>query len=79
MWLIGTSSFAVMKISPISASAAEDITNLMTWAIVNMGLFQRGTGSFLARKTCATARIQSLGLLWELAWACVASTILLAL
>ena len=55
VWRIGTRSFTVMKSASSSASEAEDITNLMTWAMVNTGPFQCGTGSFSARKTWAPA------------------------
>ena len=60
MWRIGTSYFDVMKSAPSSALAAEDITNLMTWARLNMGPFQCGTGSFSDRDICAPDWLQPL-------------------
>ena len=60
VWNIDTSYFAVIKSALSSASAAEDMTNLTTWAMVNMGPFHRGTGYFLAGKIWAPARLRPL-------------------
>ena len=46
VWRMGTISLAIMYSAPSSASAAEDITNLMIWAIVRIAQFQSGFGSF---------------------------------
>ena len=43
---MGTISLAVMYSTPSSASAAENMTNLMIWAIVRIGPFHSGVGSF---------------------------------
>ena len=79
MWHIGTSSFDVMKNAPSSASAAEDMKNLMTWAMVNMGPLQCGTGSFSARKTWDPDWLRPLHLLRNPPLVCAASILLLAL
>ena len=57
---IGTSSFAVTNRAPISASAADDITNLMIFATVRTGLFHFGSGSFSYKKMWSPARLRPL-------------------
>ena len=46
VWRMGTIFLAVMYSAPCSASAAEDITNLMIWEIVRIAQFQLGVGLF---------------------------------
>ena len=50
---IGTSSFAVTQRAPSSASAADDMTNLMICAIVRTGPFHFGSSTFSDKKMCA--------------------------
>ena len=76
-WRIVTSSFAVMKSSPSSASAAEDMTHLMTWAIVNMSPFQGENGLLSARNICDPIWLQPLDSLWNPALEFAERTILL--
>ena len=57
MCLTGTISFAVNNEAPISTSAAEDSTYFIIFAIVKIGPFQRGVGSFSDRKIWAPALI----------------------
>ena len=52
---IGISSFAVIYNAPNSASAADDMTNFIICAIVNMGPFHFGSGSSSERKMWAPA------------------------
>ena len=69
----------MMKSAPSYASAAEDMTNFMTWVMVNMGPFQRGTGLCLARKMWDPDWVQPLDSLCNPTSKCAASTVLLAL
>ena len=48
--LMGTSFWAVMYKAVSSASAAEVMTNLITWEMERMGPFHRGIGSSSERK-----------------------------
>ena len=50
IWWSGTISLAVMKRASSSDSAAEDVTNLMTWATVRTGPLNLGKGSSSERK-----------------------------
>ena len=59
-WRMGTISLAVMYSAPSSASAAEDMTNLMIWAILRIGPFHLGVGSFSDKNTWAPARLRAL-------------------
>ena len=45
-WRMGTISLAVIYRAPSSDSAAEDIKNLMIWAIVRISPFHLGVGLF---------------------------------
>ena len=56
---IATISCAVMNIAPSSASEAEDMTNLIIFASVSTGTFQRGMASFSERKICAPALLRT--------------------
>ena len=51
VWRTGTIYLAVMYSTPSSDSAAEDITNVMIWAIVRVSLFHLGIGYF-SNKIC---------------------------
>ena len=55
MCLTGTISFAVKNKAPISFSAAKDSKYFIICAIVKIGQFQRGMGSFSDRKIWALA------------------------
>ena len=46
VWRMGTISLDVMYSAPISASVAEDMTNLMILAIVRKGTSTQALGSF---------------------------------
>ena len=46
VWRMGTIYLAVMYSAPSSASTAEDMKNLMIWAIVRIGPFHLGVGLF---------------------------------
>ena len=65
VWRIGTSSFDVMKSAPRSALADEDMTNLMTWTMINMGQFQLGTGSFFCDEDVGYSSTTALGFIVE--------------
>lgn len=54
---IGTASRELMKRAPSSASAADDITALMIWAIVSTAPLLRGAWSFSDMKKCPPARL----------------------
>ena len=69
----------MIKIAPSSDLAVEDMTNLMTWAMVNMGPFHRETCSSSASKMWDPAQLRPLDSLWNHASDCAARTILLAL
>ena len=51
-----------MNMAPISASAADEMTNFITWEMVNIGTFHFGMDLSSARKTWAPARIRPLDL-----------------
>ena len=51
----------------------------MTWGMVNMGPFHRGTGSSSARKMWDLARMCPLNSLWNPESECAARTIFLSL
>ena len=57
---MGTIYLAVMYIAPSSASAAEDITNLMIWAILRIAPFHSGVGVFYDKNMWAPARLRAL-------------------
>ena len=46
-----------MNIAPSSDSAAEDMKCFMTWEMVNIGTFHRGTGLYLAKKMWSQAQL----------------------
>ena len=46
VWQMGNIYLAIMYSAPSSSSAAEDMTNLMIWAIVRIGPFHLGVGAF---------------------------------
>ena len=75
---MGTISLAVMYIAPISASAAEDITNLIIWAIVRIAPFHLGVGSFSDKNMWAPAQLHALELLLNPAPEWAVRTMLLA-
>ena len=66
---------AVIYSAAISASAAEAITDLIICAIVNMGPFSSGFGSFPERKIWAPALLQDFDLLINSASAFAANII----
>ena len=51
---------AVINRVASSASAAEDMKNLMIWEILSIGPLNHGLGSFLEKKIFAPARIRAL-------------------
>ena len=53
-------SLAVTNRASISASEAEDMTNLIIWEMVRMVSFYRGFGSSSERNMCAPVRNISL-------------------
>ena len=54
---------AVINRVASSASAAEDMKNLMIWEILSIGPLNHGLGSFLEKKIFAPARVCALGTL----------------
>ena len=54
VWQTGIISLAVMYSAPSSASAADEMTNLMIWEIVRIAPFHLGVGSFSDKKICGT-------------------------
>ena len=64
-WLMGTISLAIMYSAPSSASAAEDMTNLMIWETVRIGLFHSGVGSFSDKNIWAPVRLHALDSLFN--------------
>ena len=60
VWRRGTMSLVVIKIAASSASAAEEMINLIIWMMVIMGLFYLGLGSSSERKMCAPERLRAL-------------------
>ena len=60
VWQMGIIFLAIMYIAPSFASAAEDITNMMIWAIVRISPFHLGVGSFSDKNMWAPARLHTL-------------------
>ena len=52
VFLAGTASLALMNIAPSSASAADDMTDLMMWAMFSTAPLLGGSGTSLDRKKC---------------------------
>ena len=67
VWWTGDIFLVVMYIVPISPSEADDITNLMIWAIVRIAPLHLGVGSFSDKSMWAPARLRALDLLLNLA------------
>ena len=65
VWRMGTISLAVMYSAPSSASAAEDMTNLMIWEIVRIGPFHSGFGSYSDKNIWAPERLRAVDLLLD--------------
>ena len=78
VWQMGTISLAVMYSAHSSASVAEDITNLMIWAIVRIAPFHSGVGSFYDKNIWNPARLRPLDSLLNPASECAARIISLA-
>ena len=57
----GTASRALMNMAPNSASAADDMTALMIWAVVSTAPLLAGSSSFSERKKWPPARLLALG------------------
>ena len=74
----GIISLVQMKSPASSASAAEDMTDLMICAMVRMGPLQDGTGSSSEHMMCAAARLLELLTLRKAASAWAPRIILLA-
>ena len=55
-----TISLAVMYSAPSSDSAAENMTNLMIWAIVRIGPFHSGVGLFSDKNMWDPAQLRGL-------------------
>ena len=62
VWRMGTIYLAVMYSEPSSASAAEDITNLMIWEIARIAPFHSGVGSFSDKNIWAPERLRAVDL-----------------
>ena len=60
VWRMGTIYLAVMYSLLSSASAAEDMKNLMIWAIVRIGQFHLGVGLFSDKYIWALERLRAL-------------------
>ena len=69
---------AVMKRADSSYSAADDMTNLMIWAIVRSGLLLAGMGTSSERNIWDPTRLRALILLRKYASEFPARTIILA-
>ena len=76
--LMGTNSLAVMKSAANSASAADDMTNLMILASVMIGPLSRGMASFSEQKMYAPARLRDFVTFRYAASECAAITMSLA-
>ena len=74
---IGTSSFAVTYRDLSFATAANGMTNVMICAMVRMGPFHFGSGSFSDKKIWAPAWLRPFDLLLNQASECAASIMLL--
>ena len=74
----GTMLFAHMKRPARSASAAEDMTNLIICAMARTGPLSDGTGTSSESMMCAPARLRDLMTLRYAALECAASIIPLA-
>ncbi len=79
VFLQGTASWALINIAPSSASAADDMTALMIWAVLSTAPLLAGSSSFSERKKWPPALLHALGSLRCNASLCSASIILLAL
>ena len=71
----GTISLAVRNKAVISASAADDTTYFIIWAMVRRGPFQRGMESFSDKKMWAPAQLIDLVSLAKPASECAARII----
>ena len=60
VWQMGTIYLSLMYSAPSSASAADDITNLMILAIVRTALFHSDVGSFSDKNMWSPARLRAL-------------------
>ena len=63
VWQMGNIYLAVMYSASSSASAAEDMINLMIWAIMRIGPFHLGVGLFSDKNMWAPARLRAVNLL----------------
>ena len=77
--LAGMACLELMKSAPISASAADDTTDLMICAIFSTALLFFGSLELSDMKKCPPARLLALGSVKYEASLCTASTMLLAL
>ena len=68
VWRMGTISLDIMYIAPISASAAEDMTNLMIWEMVRIAPFYSGIGGFSDKNMWYPERLCALGSLLNRAY-----------
>ena len=59
VWRSGTIYLDVIKSAANSASVAEEITNLIIWAMAITGSLKRGIGSFSERMMWAPERLQT--------------------
>jgi hypothetical protein len=71
VWQWGIISHAAIKRAASLDSAADEVTDLMSWAMESTAPLKRGYGSFLERKMCAPARLQNWVSLRKPALACV--------
>ena len=65
VWRIGIIYLAVLKRAQSSASADDDMTIFIIWAVVKIGPFQCGTGSSPARNMWDPDQLQPLDSLWN--------------
>ena len=77
--LCGTASCALMYNAPNSASAAEDMTALMSWARLSTAPLLAGSSQSDERKKCPPARLCALGSLRYDTSLCTTRTMSLAL
>ena len=59
-----TASLALMKSPASSASADEDMTDLMICAMLRMALLFGGMSALVDKKKCPPALLRAFGLLW---------------
>ena len=78
VWRMGTIYLAVMYSAPSSASAAEDMTNLMIREIVRIAPFHSGVGSFYDKNVWASLQLRDLYSLLNPAYEWAASIMSLA-